>query len=246
MESLTKDSLSELLNEPTFEKFDLFLKENAGESNSIDFKGEWIDFHKLAKIILGIANYGGGCIVIGVDENDNGLEANGIKEKIIDHADFTKKIAKFFPEGLLDNIQLKNFFYCSDIYAPPLKDKKFQVIFIRVNTEDLPIICEDNGSGIEKGAIYFRRGTSTEKINYDELQNLITRKVEAISSKIDNQALKEELDQLKVLNDAIPSSISKYGFSSLKQSNISLSILGKEQNKIYPEKSFEEFLVDMI
>lgn len=246
MESVTRNSLEELFNEPTCDKFNLFLKENVGESNNVDFKGEWIEFHKLAKIILGIANYGGGCIVIGVHESDEGFKSDGIQGDTVDHADFTKKIAKFFPKSVLDNIQLKNFFYCSDIYAPPLKDKKFQVIFISVNAEDLPIICEENGTGIEKGAIYFRRGTSTEKINYDELQEVIKRKVEAISSKIDNKQLKEELEQLKVLNDAIPIIINKFSFSSFKQSNSLLNLYGKEKNEKFPKRSFEEFLVEMI
>lgn len=246
MEGITRDSLVEFFNEPTLDKFDSFLKENIGESNGVDFKREWIDFHKLAKIILGIANYGGGCIVIGVEENSDGLEAKGIEGESIDPADFTKKIEKFFPKSVLDNIQLKNFFYCSDIYAPPLKNKKFQVIFISVNPKDLPIICEGNGTCIEKGAIYFRRGTSTEKISYDELQDVIKRKVEAISSEIDNKNLKDELEQLKILNDAIPISIKKNSFSSIKQSNMTLSLFGKEENNKFPEKSFEEFLVEMI
>lgn len=243
---MVDNSLSEFFNEPTHDKFNLFLKNNTGESNNVDFKSEWIEPHKLAKIILGIANYGGGCIVIGVDENDGKLEPKGINNQIIDPADLSKKIDTFIPNSLLDNIQLKNFFYDDEIYASSIKDKKFQVIFINVNEEDLPIICENNGSGIEKGAIYFRRGTSTEKINYDELQEIIRKKVEAISSNIDNKNLKEELEQLKILHDAVPISINKHSFSAFRNSTVMSALLGKEPNKVLPKKTFEEFLVEMI
>lgn len=247
MVDTTDDSLSKFFNEPTHENFSLFLQNNTGESNHIDFKSGWIDYPKLAKTILGIANSGGGCIVFGVNESDGTPKPDGI-EKTTDHADFTKKISKFIPNSLLNKIELKNFFYENEIYAQPIKDKKFQVIFINVKDEDLPVICESDSNETNKGEIYIRRGTSNQLINYDELQEIIRIKVQAISNNIDSKNLKEELEQLKVLHDAVPISVNRFSFSAFKNYSVksALALIGKEPNKVLPTKTFEEFLVEMI
>lgn len=247
MDNLTKDSLIDFFKEPTLENFSEFFEKNIGETNNVDFKGKWIDIDKIAQIALGIANCGGGCIIIGVEDREKQLIASGIQDvkSILDPADFTKKISKYFPKSILNNIQLRDFFYDNDVYGS-LKGKKFQVIFISIQDEDLPIICEVGGSSVKKGSIYIRRGTSTEEINYDELQGIIKRKVEAQASKINNTALKEELEQLKVLYDAIPMEIGKYSFSAFKQSPAVLGLFGKEKNTKFPDKSYEEVLLDMI
>lgn len=247
MNNLTKDSLMEFFKEPTLENFSAFFEKNIGETNNWDFKASWIELDKVAQIILGIANCGGGCIVIGVEEKGKELVASGIQElkNILDPADFTKKISKYFPKSVLNNIQLRDFFYGNDVYGS-LKGKKFQVIFISVQDEDLPIICESGGSSVKKGSIYIRRGTSTEEINYDELQEIIKRKVIAQASKIDNNTLKDELQQLKILYDAIPIEIEKYSFSAFKNSPVFSGFLSKQENTKYPDKSYEEVLIDMI
>ena len=67
MDNLTKDSLIDFFKEPTLENFSEFFEKNIGETNNVDFKGKWIDIDKIAQIALGIANCGGGCIIIGVE-----------------------------------------------------------------------------------------------------------------------------------------------------------------------------------
>lgn len=66
-----KDTVYRLLQEPTLDHFREFLQDQTGEHNAIDFKQEWIEKDKLAKLMLALANYGGGIVVFGVHENDD-------------------------------------------------------------------------------------------------------------------------------------------------------------------------------
>lgn len=59
-----KDIVYKLLQEPTLDNFREFLQNQTGEHNAIDFKREWICKDKLAKLMLALANYGGGVVVL--------------------------------------------------------------------------------------------------------------------------------------------------------------------------------------
>ena len=76
-----KDTVYRLLQEPTLDHFREFLQDQTGEHNAIDFKQEWIEKDKLAKLMLALANYGGGIVVFGVHENDDKtFSCDGLKE----------------------------------------------------------------------------------------------------------------------------------------------------------------------
>ncbi|WP_349818042.1 MULTISPECIES: AlbA family DNA-binding domain-containing protein [Clostridium] len=246
MNDFNKDSLKNFFKEPTIEEFDEFLKKNMGEANGIEFKGEWIDLERMCKIILAIGNSGGGCIVIGVTQENGFLISKGIQGETKDAVDFINVIKNYIPQRILNKIELKDFFYDNSVYGE-LMGKKFQVIFVNVSNSDLPIICnKDSGRFLKEGEIYVRRGTGTEKANYEELQEIINKSANAKCSEINNVTLKEQLEQLQQLYDCIPLSINKHSFSSFKQSQAMLSLLGKEENKALPDKSYEQFLVDLI
>ena len=53
----------QFLKEPTKDNFRDFMKKSCGELNEMDFKETWIDKGPLAKIMLAMANNGGGIIV---------------------------------------------------------------------------------------------------------------------------------------------------------------------------------------
>lgn len=59
----------QFLKEPTKDNFRDFMKKSCGELNEMDFKETWIDKGPLAKIMLAMANNGGGIIIFGVKEN---------------------------------------------------------------------------------------------------------------------------------------------------------------------------------
>ena len=69
----------QFLKEPTKDNFRDFMKKSCGELNEMDFKETWIDKGPLAKIMLAMANNGGGIIVFGVKENeDNTFDILGL------------------------------------------------------------------------------------------------------------------------------------------------------------------------
>ena len=68
-----KDTVYRLLQEPTLDHFREFLQDQTGEHNAIDFKQEWIEKDKLAKLMLALANYGGG-IVVTSKRADRGMD----------------------------------------------------------------------------------------------------------------------------------------------------------------------------
>ena len=244
MQNINKDYLYDFFREPTLETFLDFYNNNVGESNNIEFKSSWIYDEKLVKIILGIANSGGGCIVFGINEENNTMNACGITE-LTDPADFFKKISKYIPDSILSKVELKNFIYDSDAYSEVMKNKKFQVVFINVNDDDLPVICKSEFNSIKKGDIYIRRGTSTEKINYDELQKLIENNCNCRNELIQHSDLESELQDLRTLYSFVSPYVNSGSFSALKQLSIFMP-LGKSENKVYPDVSFEEFLKEVI
>ncbi|MEY8261521.1 ATP-binding protein [Oscillospiraceae bacterium 50-60] len=254
IENMNKDSLLDFFKEPTLEAFSNFLEENVGEGSQVEFKGRWINDVKLAKIMMGMANSGGGCIVIGVsEETDGSIAATGIPadDRVYDPADFSKIVEKYLPQKVEKCISIKNFFYDNDVYGS-LKGKKFQVVFISVEIGDLPIICESDGQRenekLRRGEIYIRRGSTTDLVNYDELQEILSQSIEAKRRVRQDITLEDELEQLKALYDAIPVSIFKNSFSAFKQSNFSMisGFWGHTENKVFPKQSFEEFLKEMI
>lgn len=242
---MTKDSLLDFLKEPTLETFSFFLEKNLGETNNIDFKEEWVEIEKIAQILMGMGNSGGGCILIGIAEENGNLVSKGIQGKTYDPSDFNKKISKYFPNSIVVKIQLLNFFYDNDVYGK-LKNKKFQMVMINVEDDKIPIVCECQSKLFKKGDIFVRRGTNTEKVNYDELQILLNQRIEATKAQLTDEGLREQLKQLKILYDAIPTVINKNSFSALMQSPFALQLIGKEKNEEYPKKSYEKFLTEII
>ena len=194
--NINKDDLYNFLtDEPDKQKFAEFLKSNGYEGNDIDFKEQWIKKGKLAKIILAMANYGGGIIVFGVKENSDGLmEPVGI-EKIRDQADVSNELKKYLPEHLFWKVQ--NFSYEKSEYEK-LNGKTFQILIIYDTPKYLPFISRSYGEdGLKESAIYTRRGTESVEVNNSELQDLISRRIE--THFVSNIDFSEHMKQLKVL-----------------------------------------------
>ena len=242
---ITKDSLLDFFKEPTIQKFKEFLQQHIGENNSIDFKEKWISFDSIAKIVLGIANSGGGCVVLGVQEVSGAFISKGLENgDKVDPADFIKKISKFIPDKIIPGINLHDFNYDDDVYGK-LQGKCFQVIMIEVQEKDLPVICKSDSKSTNKGDIYTRRGTSTEKVNYDELQEIISKRVDTQYSKTLEIKLEEELNQLKALYDAIPLTVNRNSYTAWGN-NYAMVLLNQQSNTVFPKETYEQFLVRMI
>ena len=255
-----KDKFFDLIvKNPSRDGFKTFLKESCGELDNIDFKEKWITKGKLAKIMLAMANTGGGVIVLGIQENkDDNYLAVGIDE-LKDAADVEKEIKKLVPRNL--SYSVLNFIYDDEIYGE-YAGKKFQAIIIADAPEQLPFFSIGASDDIEKDCVYVRRGTSSEKASARDFETMIQRKLENVFKESNNLSLKEHLEQLQCLYDSIPQKkrvLVKKGnrFVGAMEGLQALSermteIFGEPDqyeevpNENYPSEDYEQFLVRMI
>ena len=164
---------------PTRETLRELLRTHLGELDECDFKAEWPpQLSIIARHILGIANSGGGVIVVGMaeKEDDKSLEPVGLTT-VLDKAKVHKGVEKYLPDSLRRCFDVHDFRYQASEY-PVLIGKVFQVVLIEDDPLHLPFVCCWNGDKIREAAIYIRRGTSTEEANYNELQEIINRRIE--------------------------------------------------------------------
>lgn len=247
-----KDIVYNLLQEPTLNNFRDFLKGHTGEHNTIDFKKEWIDKAKLVKEMLAIANSGGGILVFGVNENeDNTFSYEGLSE-LRDKAEISNDIKKYISSYL--KYEVYDFVY-NDSEYDKLKDNKYQMLVIEDVPEHLPFMALKETEGLKNSEIYIRRGTSCEAANAEEIDGIIKRRLNyTYPNSGEPLKLDEHLSQLKILYDNIDKVKTHYTggiagtlSSILKKSMISLtSQVVEEDNPLYPEESFEEFVARMI
>lgn len=164
-----KDTVYRLLQEPTLDHFREFLQDQTGEHNAIDFKQEWIEKDKLAKLMLALANYGGGIVVFGVHENgDKTFSCDGLKE-----LQAKEQIGAWIKPYLSSSLKydVYDFSYQTSEYEA-LKGKQFQMLFVEDTPQFLPFISRKEGSNIKPATIYIRRGTSDEQVTEEELGNI--------------------------------------------------------------------------
>ena len=255
-----KDKFFDLIvKNPSRDGFKTFLKESCGELDNIDFKEKWITKGKLAKIMLAMANTGGGVIVLGIQENkDDNYLAVGIDE-LKDAADVEKEIKKLVPRTL--SYSVLDFIYDDEIYGE-YAGKKFQAIIIADAPEQLPFFSIGASDDIEKDCVYVRRGTSSEKASARDFETMIQRKLENVFKESNDLSLKEHLEQLQFLYDSIPQKkrvLVKKGnrFVGAMEGLQALSermteIFGEPDqyeevpNENYPSEDYEQFLVRMI
>jgi predicted HTH transcriptional regulator len=190
------EEFSQFFENPSREKLRNLLQNHVGELDHYDFKKEWPDFPKVARDILGMANSGGGCLIIGVEQkDDNSFVPVGI-EKLTDKADIGKGIQKFLPSLL--KYEVVDFSYDASEYQK-IVGKKFQVIFVDDSPRHIPFVAEADGAKIRKHAIYARSGTNTEEANYEQLQEMFNRRLETAHSSRSELDLQKHLDELMVL-----------------------------------------------
>ncbi len=249
-----KDIMYNLLKEPTLEKFREFFKGQTGEHNAIDFKGQWIDGAKLAKLMLSMANSQGGVVIFGAcEKDDHTIVAEGI-EKIKDHAVISDSIKNLIPSDL--KYEVHDFSYTTSEYAA-LEGKNFQMIVIEDTPEYIPFLAKKDSDTLKANVIYVRRGTSCETANQDEIRNIINRRINYIHPLTGEPlSLEEHLKQLKILYDSIKKedvyyrSIFGEGFRGLL-SGLAKTLVEKgervvEKNPLYPDEEYDEFVSRMI
>lgn len=219
-----------------------FIRDNFGEQDYIDFKKTYPGSDKLAKLIIALANAGGGTIIFGLDEEGNGVVNVSGLSSIKDKADFKSQIAKYLPDYLeydIIDISYKDSDY--DI----LKGKKFQLVIVQNQDKHIPFLAKTDGKDICRNRIYVRRGTETTEANQTELQKLINRRIDLNISTTTEIEFEEHLAQLKILYNQIKKSYSHYSIMPRLEA---VAILKETQipNKKYPKEDFNDFVVRMI
>lgn len=248
----------QFLKEPTKDNFRDFMKKSCGELNEMDFKETWIDKGPLAKIMLDMANNGGGIIVFGVKENeDNTFDILGL-DSLKDTADISNSISRLVSSSL--DYEVFNFVFDSDVYGK-FENKKFQIMVIHDTPERLPFVSLGQSEKIEKDVIYVRRGTKSEKATSEEINRIIERKIATIYSENTDMSLDQHLEQLKKLYSELPQKIQVLVRKGTQPNfAAALKVFGErigalygtpdeyeeKDNPNYPDEGYEAFILRMI
>ncbi len=235
------EEFARFFEEPKRETFRDLIRGHYGEMPHLDFKREWPAFPKVARHTLGFCNSGGGVMILGVAEKGGGLETVGLPA-ITDKAEVTGGMAKHVPERLARAVEILDFTFTESEY-PALKGKAFQVLLVGDDPTHLPFVCKGDGDGIRKGAVYVRRGTTTEEASDEELQNVLNRRLETGYSTRSEIDLQTHLEQLRVLYSQIQRTRSLY--PDLTRMMLSAGI-GFGENPHYPKEDYDAFVGRLI
>lgn len=244
-----KDNMYSLLKEPNLDNLREYLHNHTGEHNSIDFKQDWINDDKLAKLMLALANTKGGIVLFGVAEKDDGTaDCIGIKQ-LRDKTDVDKEVRKFISTDLVYDIY--NFTYDTSEYKA-LEGKSFQMLVVEDTPQHIPFMALKESTSIKDNEIYVRRGTSCEKASQEELREIFTRRMNYMHPvKGEPLKLEEHLKQLSTLYNHIEKEHVVYEGGILEGFRSMFSALTQGSkvvtpNPLYPDESYEEFISRMI
>lgn len=238
MQSITEhkgwhEEITRFFENPSRESLRDLLKNHYGELNNYDFKKEWPVFPKVARLTLGLANSGGGCLIVGVEERDDKTFDPCGLTNLADKADIQKGIQKFIPPQL--QYVVLDFSYRASEY-PKLVDKSFQILLVENTPAYIPFVSRfSSGNDIRANAIYTRRGTSTEEANYEELQEMFNRRLETGYSSQGELDLDKHLAELRTLFRQVPRYINPFE---------QISVFPR--NPEYPEEGMEAFVIRLI
>lgn len=233
-----REEFARFFEEPSRETLRDLLRQHTGETDQLDFKQDWPAFPKVARHLLAIANSGGGALVVGVAQKDDGLLTSVGLQNLVDKREIYQGVSKFISSQL--TYQILDFAYTASEYDV-IQGKKFQVIIVEDRPEYIPFVAKDNSEGIRRAAIYIRQGTGSEEVNYEELQNVLNRRLETRYSSTSELHLAQELQELKVLYSQVQP-YRERSFAYLSAYEAALN----ERNPSYPQESFDDFIARLI
>lgn len=151
-----------------------------GESETLDFKqgfdpkqtGEWCE---LIKDIVAMANSGGGCIVIGANDDGSHSGKDVSAFLAVDSADITNKIHKYTEQQF------------ADFHVGVAEVDSNHVAVLNISSVRFPIVFSAPGeyeiasakpkTAFRKGTVYFRHGAKSEPGTTDDLRNSLEREL---------------------------------------------------------------------
>lgn len=238
-----KEEFAKFCEKPDRTTFKTLLKENSGEYPFLDFKESFFEGPKLAKHILGFANSGGGVLVFGIKEKDNGtFEMKGL-DKFKDKTNIKQKLAKFIPTEI--EYEIHNYDYDNSSEWKDIINKKFQILIVEDTPQYIPFLSiNTSGDIIHKNRVYYRGKTNTEEVTNEELKKIINRRLDTNVSTSAETEFKEHINQLKILFSFIDKYKTKLPFW-LYGINL-VSFTGNEKNSKFPKEDFEDFISNQI
>jgi len=215
-----------------------------GESNEIDFKEKLISEEKIAKIILAMANSGGGTVLFGI--TDNGV-AIGIENDIKDPTDYEKKLDSFLPHNL--QYYTQEITFNDDPIYKELSGKKFLILQIPKQYRFVPFLAKKESGILKSNEIYVRKNTSTSVVTNEELEHLLKMRIHAQYKDLSNLSLTEHINQLKTLYNNIaflveenePEIVQFHSETGSYFAPLPIDLI-MDENPHYPTESFDEFI----
>ncbi len=240
-----RENFACFLEEPTRDRLREVLKEQFGEFHNLDFKADWPEDAKLAKHILGMANSGGGCLVLGVSETPSKTHQPTGLAHARDKADFQNGLQGILPAALLDQMLVLDFQYAASEY-PALVGKIFQTVIVPDDPQNLPFLAAGETTGIRRTEIYIRRMASTAPATYEEIQEILNRRIATGHSTQHALGLNQHLEDLRKLYLQL-----EIFYRQNPMGGMSAGIFQKQGlimvgNKIMAKESFDDFLNRMI
>jgi hypothetical protein len=153
------------------------------ESRQIEFKAEFdpsqaSNWCELIKDIVSMANSGGGCILLGVQDNGNPSGWDAVKVLGIDPATITDKLAKYtgqqFSECDMTEVERDG----HRVVALRVDGARIPMPFIKPGT--YAIAGGKQKTAFSKGTVYFRHGAKSEPGNLNDLRRCIERELKRV------------------------------------------------------------------
>jgi len=123
--------------------------------------------------------------------------------------------------------------------------KNFQVLIVQDDPNNLPFLPLKDSTDLRSTAIYVRRLASSVEADYEELQNIINRRIETGHSNQNVLGLSRHLEDLKTLY----AHLEKYRMTGLMGGEHLQGIrhaMGFRINPGYPKESFDDFVESLI
>ncbi|WP_088044502.1 helix-turn-helix domain-containing protein [Bacillus sp. EAC] len=200
------------------------IEQSFGENNALDFKETFIREDHIAKLIVAMANSGGGSIIFGV--NDDNQPVGLIKEELKDPTDFQRKLNGYLPSIL--NYNLQQIEYDENEIYGYFSGKTFFIIYIPEQNRFIPFIAKRGSDKLFTDKIYIRKNTSIETATNEDLEMIFKKRLIEQYEDLSNMSLNEHMEQLKILY-----SISANSGDSIK-------------NEKSSKENFGEFIARMI
>lgn len=230
----TYDKFIDRLSEhPTVEYFDILVKSYLYETDRVDFKSDYIEYSKLAKHMMALANTNGGLIIIGVKELDNQEFLLSGVTSVKDSADFGNCIKKYIPKKLK---------YKHTCLTHGENALKFVLISVLSRHSDIPYISEYDGSYVKSGDVYIRRDTESIKALNHDVDDMYKRKSAAMNLTTNSKDFSESIKKLKILYGSI-NKTKRINTIGIAIANV---FTEEEENENYPSESFDQFIVKCI